>query len=74
MHENEIAVDTAKAQYIQGAADFLNVLTLQNALLSSQSALADATAHVAVSVANLYRAIGGGWQDIFPEKAPKKHA
>ena len=74
VHENEIAVDTAKAQYIQGAADFLNVLTLQNALLSSQSALADATAHVAVSVANLYRAIGGGWQDIYPEKAPKKHA
>ncbi|MCG4262488.1 efflux transporter outer membrane subunit [Acetobacter senegalensis] len=74
VHENEIAVDTAKAQYIQGAADFLNVLTLQNALLSSQSALTDATAHVAVSVANLYRAIGGGWQDIYPEKALKKHA
>lgn len=73
VHENNIAVDTAKAQYVQGAADFLNVLTLQNALLSSQSALADATAHVAEAVTNLYRAIGGGWENIYPEKTIKKH-
>lgn len=76
VHENEIAVDTAKAQYVQGSSDFLNVLTLQNALLSSQSAEADATAHVALSVTNLYRAVGGGWESLYPEKQKKarKHA
>lgn len=68
VHENEIAVETAKAQYVQGSSDFLNVLTLQNALLASQSALADATAHVAGSVTNLYRSVGGGWQTFYPEK------
>lgn len=68
VHENQIAVDTAKAQYVQGASDFLNVLTLQNALLSSQSALATATAEVAGSVTHLYRAVGGGWQSAYPEK------
>ncbi|MFT8720552.1 efflux transporter outer membrane subunit [Acetobacter sp.] len=68
VHENQIAVETAKAQYVQGSSDFLNVLTLQNALLSSQSALADATAHVAGSVTNLYRSVGGGWQTFYPEK------
>ncbi len=72
VHENEIAVETAKAQYVQGASDFLNVLTLQNALLSSQSALATATAQVAGSVTHLYRAVGGGWQDIYPEKTPAR--
>ena len=74
VHENEIAVDTAKVQYVQGSSDFLNVLTLQNALLSSQSALADATARVAGSVTHLYRAVGGGWEGIYPDKTKaKKH-
>ncbi|GBQ15111.1 efflux transporter outer membrane subunit [Komagataeibacter rhaeticus] len=73
VHENEIAVETAKAQYVQGSSDFLNVLTLQNALLSSQSAQADAEAHVADAVTRLYRAVGGGWQDLYPEKKAKKH-
>ncbi|ARW47239.1 Cation efflux system protein CusC [Acetobacter pasteurianus subsp. pasteurianus] len=74
VHENEIAVDTAKAQYVQGSSDFLNVLTLQNALLSSQSALADATARVAGSVTHLYRAVGGGWEGMYPERTKaKKH-
>ncbi|CAP54180.1 efflux transporter outer membrane subunit [Gluconacetobacter diazotrophicus] len=68
VRENEIAVDTARAQYVQGSSDFLNVLTLQNALLSSQSALADATATVAGSVTHLYRAVGGGWEGLYPEK------
>ncbi|MFT9376776.1 TolC family protein, partial [Komagataeibacter saccharivorans] len=72
VQENEIAVETAKAQYTQGSSDFLNVLTLQNALLSSQSALVDATAHVAGSVTHLYRAVGGGWEDIYPQKQKTK--
>lgn len=73
VHENEIAVETAKLQYVQGSSDFLNVLTLQNALLAAQSAQADARAHVADSVTRLYRAVGGGWQDLYPEKKAKKH-
>lgn len=66
MHENEIAVNTARTQYVQGASDFLTVLTLQNALLSSQSALATATAQVAGAVTHLYRAVGGGWRAAYP--------
>lgn len=66
VHENEIAVETAKAQYVQGSADFLNVLTLQNALLNSQSTLVASTARVAESVTHLYRALGGGWETAYP--------
>ncbi|WP_242013030.1 efflux transporter outer membrane subunit [Acetobacter sicerae] len=72
VHENEIAVQTAKAQYVEGSSDFLNVLTVQNALLASQSALVDATARVAVSVTHLYRALGGGWETIYPAAANRK--
>lgn len=74
VHDNEIAVTVAKAQYIQGATDFLNVLSVQNALLASQSALVEATAHVAGSVTQLYRALGGGWETLYPEpKESKQH-
>ncbi|WP_415489252.1 efflux transporter outer membrane subunit [Acetobacter sp.] len=68
VHENEIAVDIARTQYVQGASDFLNVLTVQNALLASQSALVQATANVADSVTHLYRALGGGWEKIYPTR------
>ncbi|MBB3884273.1 NodT family efflux transporter outer membrane factor (OMF) lipoprotein [Acetobacter oeni] len=66
VHENQIAVDTAQMQYVQGSSDFLNVLTLQNALLSSQSALAEASTQVSRSVTSLYRALGGGWETTYP--------
>lgn len=59
--EDETAVHIAQLQYSQGAGDFLNVLTTQNALLASRSALAESSAGVSVSVAHLYRALGGGW-------------
>ena len=41
--QNKIAVATAQTQYAQGAADFLNVLNADDALLASQSALVQAT-------------------------------
>lgn len=66
VHDNEIAVQTAQAQYVQGASDFLNVLTMQNALLASQNALVDATASVAGSLTHVYRALGGGWERLYP--------
>ena len=59
--EDETAVHIAQLQYSQGSGDFLNVLTTQNALLASRSALAESSANVSISVAHLYRALGGGW-------------
>ncbi|WP_062166014.1 efflux transporter outer membrane subunit [Asaia bogorensis] len=59
--ESETAVRVAQLQYAQGAGDFLNVLTTQNGLLESRSALSDARADVSASMARLYRALGGGW-------------
>ncbi|AQS88121.1 secretion system type I outer membrane efflux pump lipoprotein NodT [Neoasaia chiangmaiensis NBRC 101099] len=65
--QNREAVRIAQVQYAQGSADFLNVLTLQNALLSTQRDLVSATADVSGSVARLYRALGGGWETKYPE-------
>ncbi|NHO55048.1 efflux transporter outer membrane subunit [Acetobacter estunensis] len=64
-HDNA-AVNTAQRQYAAGAADFLNVLTLQSQLLAAENQLIQSEASVSTSVAQLYRALGGGWEGTFP--------
>jgi NodT family efflux transporter outer membrane factor (OMF) lipoprotein len=64
--ENKVAVATAQAQYAQGAADFLNVLNADDALLASESALVQATTGTGVAIARIYTALGGGWEKTFP--------
>ena len=59
---NQRALDSVHQQYAQGTVDFLNVLTVQNALLANQAALVDSTAQVSLSLVGLYGALGGGWQ------------
>jgi NodT family efflux transporter outer membrane factor (OMF) lipoprotein len=66
VRQNETALRTAREQYAQGAADFLNVLTVQARLLASQQALVQATTATSVAITSLYAALGGGWQDTFP--------
>lgn len=64
--QNEIAVETAQAQYKAGSSDFLSVLTVQNQLLASQARFVEATTEISRSVTRLYRTLGGGWENAFP--------
>jgi len=59
--QNNIALSTARDRYTQGAADFINVLGVQRALLETQSALVDSATATAIDRVRLYRALGGGW-------------
>jgi NodT family efflux transporter outer membrane factor (OMF) lipoprotein len=59
--QNNIALSTARDRYTQGAADFINVLGVQRALLDTQSALVDSATAAALDRVRLYRALGGGW-------------
>ncbi len=63
-HQNRIALDAARQRYVQGAADFLNVLTAESALLQSERALADNTTQQEMSLVTLYLAMGGGWETV----------
>ncbi len=61
MHSQR-ALDSVHQQYAQGTVDFLNVLTVQNALLANEAALVDSTAQVSLSLVDVFGALGGGWQ------------
>ncbi|WP_245270648.1 efflux transporter outer membrane subunit [Beijerinckia mobilis] len=68
--QNEIALTASQTQYTQGSSDFLNVLTAQNRLLSTRSQLLQASADTAIAVAELYKALGGGWEQHLPAAHP----
>ena len=62
VRQNRIALDTAQRQYVAGAVDFLNVLTVQSALLASEEQWIDSSAAVSQALVGLYKALGGGWE------------
>ncbi|GAN55826.1 efflux transporter outer membrane subunit [Tanticharoenia sakaeratensis] len=66
--QNEAALAAARQRYAEGAADYLNVVAAQGALLESQSALAANQTKIETTLVALYRALGGGWQ--YAEPAP----
>lgn len=64
--QNHVAFDNAQRQYVAGATDFLNVMSVQRELLATQQALVASTADVSLALVGLYKALGGGWETTFP--------
>lgn len=56
------ALDSVELRYRQGGTDLLNVLHVQNTLLSNEAALVDSRATASLSLVHVYKALGGGWQ------------
>jgi outer membrane protein TolC len=68
--QEKAAVDSAQrtlnlsmALYVQGAADYLTVVTAQTALLQAELEALDLDTLQLRSSVDLIRALGGGWQD-----------
>jgi multidrug efflux system outer membrane protein len=53
-----------RAQYRAGLTDFQNLLTAEQSLLSARNSLAGAQSDEILAVAQLYAALGGGWQSM----------
>ncbi|WP_312936454.1 efflux transporter outer membrane subunit [Pseudomonas sp.] len=66
VRQNRIALDTAQRQYVEGAVDFINVLSVQSALLTSEEQWIDSSSAVAQAMVGLYKALGGGWEGFEP--------
>jgi hypothetical protein len=56
------AVGIAMEQYKMGTRDFTTVLTATQNLYTAQNSLAAAQGARATALANVYRALGGGWE------------
>jgi NodT family efflux transporter outer membrane factor (OMF) lipoprotein len=63
------AASYARLQYRSGLIDFQSVLDAERTLLSSQDATASARAARASATIQLYKALGGGWQNL-PTPSP----
>jgi NodT family efflux transporter outer membrane factor (OMF) lipoprotein len=64
--QNERALSLSRARYTQGVEDFLNVLDNERTLLQAQLQLAESTTTVSQNLVQLYKALGGGWEQAFP--------
>ncbi|USI71559.1 efflux transporter outer membrane subunit [Sphingomonas morindae] len=67
VRQNRIALAVAQRRYTEGATDFLNVLTIQRALLEAESGLATSSGQAAGNLIALLKALGGGWETTFPD-------
>ncbi len=68
--QSQIALGLAEDQYKEGLADYLSVLNAQESYLSAQQAEAQSVARLSGDLVTLYQALGGGWEQTFPETAP----
>ena len=59
--QNKHALHTAERGYQEGVADYLSVLMAQRSLLASQTRLNASATDAALTVVNLYKSLGGGW-------------
>ena len=60
---NRRALGLATQRYRQGISDYLDVLTAQRSLLAAEQQLASSTTQASTNLVQLYKALGGGWQD-----------
>jgi NodT family efflux transporter outer membrane factor (OMF) lipoprotein len=69
-HSRE-ALSLSRVRYANGVADFITVLDAQRTLLQAQQQLAQSTTAVSTNLIQLYKALGGGWEQTFPDAPPE---
>ncbi len=67
---NRTAVDLSTRLYTAGQGDFLNVLTAERDLYSSEDALVQSDRTIDTNLIAIYKALGGGWEKGTPAVAP----
>ncbi len=60
---NEQALELSTQLYKSGLADFLHVLDSERSLYAAQDALVQSDQTVSLNLVQLYKALGGGWQE-----------
>jgi NodT family efflux transporter outer membrane factor (OMF) lipoprotein len=60
---NRRALDLSQRLYAAGTQEFLTVLDAERSLLGSETALAQSRQAISSDLVNIYRALGGGWEE-----------
>lgn len=59
---SKITLDLAQLQYINGVIGYMDLLDAQRGYLDAQIGLSNAVRDKQITMVNLYKALGGGWQ------------
>jgi multidrug efflux system outer membrane protein len=65
---NDLAVELANERYVAGLQTYLSVIDALNAQYTAQDELAQSRQNHTLSFVALYKALGGGWLDIYGEE------
>ncbi len=65
------ALSLSRTRYNNGVADFITVLDAERTLLLAQQQLEQSTTNVSTDFIQLYKALGGGWEQTFPNEPPQ---
>ncbi len=60
------ALSLARARYGDGVADFTTVLDVERTVLQAQQQYTQSTVNICVDLVQLYKALGGGWEQAYP--------
>ncbi len=63
----------AREYYLSGMADFTNVLEAQRAVLTFEDQVAESKGTAAADLIRLYKALGGGWEQIGVDEQRPEH-
>jgi NodT family efflux transporter outer membrane factor (OMF) lipoprotein len=63
VHADEEALELSTQLYHNGLADFLRVLDSERSLYAAQAALVQSDQTVSLNLVQLYKALGGGWEE-----------
>ncbi|BBL76872.1 efflux transporter outer membrane subunit [Methylomagnum ishizawai] len=66
---SRLAMALAEERYARGLTTFLDVLETQRALYAAESNLVASESLVSTDLVALYKALGGGWQVVEPDRA-----
>jgi outer membrane protein TolC len=67
MEHSRQALDIARSRYKTGVGEFLAVLDAERGFLQAAQDFETSTTNVSLDLVSLYKALGGGWEEVFPE-------
>jgi NodT family efflux transporter outer membrane factor (OMF) lipoprotein len=67
MEHSRQALDIARSRYKNGVGEFLAVLDAERSFLQAAQDFETSTTNVSLDLVSLYKALGGGWEESFPD-------